>query len=95
MTQRHCYLNFASFAFFAVKYHFNYIFLQPPAATTTLPGTCLADILTHSPGVKSSILSPPKPMLLETTKLAFAVAVYLEPEIIVVDVVLVVEDAAC
>jgi hypothetical protein len=28
-AQRHCDLNFASFAFFAVKYFFDFIFQQP------------------------------------------------------------------
>jgi hypothetical protein len=38
---------------------------------------------------------PSEPKLLETTRLAFAMAAHLEPEILLVDVVLVVEDAAC
>ncbi len=34
-------------------------------------------------------------MFADDTRLAFAVAVHLEPEILLVDVVLAVEDAAC
>ena len=58
-AQRHCYLNFASFAFFAVNYYFNYIFLQPPAATTTHPQPTTSRH-TH-PLTRRKILSSPAP----------------------------------
>jgi len=41
-----------SYVFIRGLNNINYIFLQPPAAPPTLPGTCPADILTHSPGLK-------------------------------------------
>ena len=51
--------------------------------------------LTHSPSVKLLHTLSSEPRLLETTRLAFAMAAHLEPEILLVDVVLVVEVAAC